>query len=164
MVTEHGAQGRVSGKSVCDGCRLILSAAVWGVKLWDGSQGTPLPIFRKDVNLGRLRTRKMQEVDWKGDAVFAFVDDSLRIETEGRATLQGSIDLLFCQWVLKCTVRMSGRAIRSARGMIRMIRRQAVRLSDKSCRVYRAELKRDLYWGDFGVGLGRVRARVFDIG
>lgn len=48
MVAEHGAQGRDSGKSACDGCRLILSAAVWGVKLSKQFEGVP-----RDV-LGRV--------------------------------------------------------------------------------------------------------------
>src|ERR1700754_3748946 len=41
MVAEHGAQGRKAGENVCDGCRLILSAAVGGVKFWRDEGSIP---------------------------------------------------------------------------------------------------------------------------
>jgi hypothetical protein len=45
MELEHGAQGRESGKGVCDGCRLILSAAVGGVNFLEAVGGCTPVVF-----------------------------------------------------------------------------------------------------------------------
>jgi hypothetical protein len=108
MVAEHGAQGRISGKGVCDGCRLILSAAVRGVKLSKRIEGIPPVVLGrankwfwivgvveganlrvwKVLNLGELQTR-VDSILFRGV----------------RVMLQGSMNLPVCQWVLERTVR-----------------------------------------------------------
>src|SRR5579863_8385312 len=103
MVLDRDAQGRISGKNVCDGCRLILSAAVWGVKLWGLLWGIP-PVFlrrvRKWFGVLKLRERRKTRV-WKvlkPEELRTRVSEELFGVKDGRRVmLQGSMNLRSCQ-------------------------------------------------------------------
>jgi hypothetical protein len=103
MVLGHDAQGRISGKSVCDGCRLILSAAVGGVKFSRVLRGIP-PVVLGRVNkwvwivgvVGGVILRVWKVLDRK-ELRTRVSTESGEIAVRKRVMLQGSTNLRSCQ-------------------------------------------------------------------